>query len=143
MGTWSSTAMIEGSPEQVLGVLTDPDACRRWAPVAFEVDDLAGERLGAGTTARVGGRLAGREVGFDVRILTADERALRLRATGPIDIEARYDAEPRADRTHLRAEVSVRGRGLMGRALSAATDGLLAAGALDVALWRIAAEARG
>ena len=141
MGEWSSCTEVDARPEDVLGVLCDPEACRRWSPVAFEVD-RAGARLRAGTRATVAGRLLGRELRFDVDILRADERAFALTARGPIEIEARYDAEPAASRTRLRASVRVRGRGLTGGLLSRATDGLLAAGALDHALGRIAAEAR-
>jgi hypothetical protein len=141
MGTWSTCTTINGEPARVLDVLTDPEACRRWSPVDF---DLAGRaaRLQAGTEARVAGRIAGREVGFDVRILQADERRLALRASGPIDIEARYDAVAvHDDRTRLCAEVSVRpSGGFVSRVLSGATDALLAAGALEQALGRIARE---
>jgi hypothetical protein len=142
MGTWKTCTTIDGEPETVLGVLTDPDACRRWSPVRFDIDGDGNGRLQTGTRARVAGRIAGRDVGFDVRILHADERRLALRASGPIDIEAQYDARPVADRTRLCAQVSVRSRGgLTGRLLSGATDALLAAGALEMALARIASEA--
>jgi hypothetical protein len=140
MAEWSSSTEVDAQPDRVLGVLLDPEACRRWAPVAFDVDGAA-ERLSTGTRARVAGRLLGRELRFDVDILRADERGLALTARGPIEIEARYEAEPVARRTRLRASVSVRGRGFTGGLLSRATEGLLAAGALDHALGRIAAEA--
>jgi hypothetical protein len=139
MGTWSTSATMDGRPEQVLDVLTDPGACGRWSPVAFEVDGA--RRLAAGTRARVGGRLVGRRIEFDVEVVEADDRSLALRAAGPIDIEARYDAWPLGPATRLDASVSVRSRGgLLGRALARAADGLLAAGALDAALARIAGE---
>jgi hypothetical protein len=139
MGTWSTSATVDGRPEHVLGVLTDADACERWSPVAFEVDGA--RRLKAGSRARVGGSIVGRRVEFDVEILHADDRRLALRAQGPIEIEARYDARPCGPATRLDAEVSVRSRGgLMGRVMAGAADGLLAAGALDSALRRIADE---
>ena len=140
MGTWSTTATVEGLPEDVLDVLTDPGACERWSPVAFEVDGA--RRLAAGTRARVGGRVVGRRIEFDVEIVEADDRRLALRAQGPIHIEARYDARPCGQAlTCLDASVSVRSRGgLLGRAIAGAADGLLAAGALDTALARIAGE---
>jgi hypothetical protein len=142
VGTWKTCTTIDGEPRDVLGVLTDPDACRRWSPIEFDLEGAEGERLRTGTRARVAGRIAGREVGFEVRILHVDERRLALRASGPIDIEAEYDAAPLADRTRLCAQVSVRGRGgLMSRLLTGATDALLAAGALDMAMARIASEA--
>ena len=73
-------------------------------------------------------------------ILHADERALALRASGPIDIEARYDARAHGPATRIEASVFVNGGGLAGRVLARAADGLLAAGALDRALARIAGE---
>src|SRR5918912_1362355 len=77
MARWTTCTTIDGEPERVLDVLTDPDACRRWAPVDFEVEGRA-SRLQAGVQTRVAGRMAGREVGFDVRILEADARRLVL-----------------------------------------------------------------
>ena len=140
MGTWSTSATVDGQPEVVLDVLTDPDACERWSPVAFDV--AGAQRLAAGSRARVGGSIVGRRVEFDVEILHADERRLALRAQGPIEIEARYDARPCGVVTCLDAEVSVRSTGgLLGRVMVGAADGLLAAGALDSALRRIADEA--
>jgi hypothetical protein len=143
MGTWSTATTVHGTPERVLTVLTDPEACSRWSPVGFELDDLDEPRLTTGTRARVGGRLVGRDVGFDVEIVRADAHALELRARGPIDIEARYDARARGPATRLEASVSVRGGGLTGRMLARAADGLLAAGALERALARIAGEVAG
>jgi hypothetical protein len=139
MGIWSTSATLDGHPEAVLDVLTDPDACERWSPVAFEVEGAP--RLAAGSRARVAGSIVGRRVEFDVEILHADDRRLALRAAGPIEIEARYDARPCGAATCLDAEVSVRSAGgLLGRVMAGAADGLLAAGALDAALRRIADE---
>jgi hypothetical protein len=139
MGTWSTSATVEGHPEAVLDVLTDPDACERWSPVAFDV--AGAQRLATGSRARVGGSIVGRRVEFDVEILQADERRLALRAQGPIEIEARYDARPCGVATCLDAQVSVRSAGgLVGRLMAGAADGLLAAGALDAAVRRIADE---
>ena len=78
MRTWTATTTTAAGPEAVLDVLTDPDAAARWAPVPFDVDDLDGERLLAGSRARVSGRLAGRRVGFDVEVHEADENGLAL-----------------------------------------------------------------
>src|SRR5690348_1285468 len=111
MAVWSRCATMDGTPEQVLEVLTDAEACRRFAPVAFETGDGTPARLRAGSRTRVGGRLMGRSVDFDVHILEADDRRLELRARGPIDIEARYEVEPVADRTALHASVRVSSRG--------------------------------
>jgi carbon monoxide dehydrogenase subunit G len=142
MATWKTRTCIETCPKRVLELLTDPDACERWSPVAFDIDDLDGVRLTAGTRARLAGRIAGKRIAFDVRIEEADERRLALTASGPFDIAARYEAVPRGARTELRAAVSVEGGGgLAGRLMSRAADALLAAGALDSTMSRIAREA--
>jgi hypothetical protein len=59
MKTWTTETWLAGAPEQVLELLSEPDAIARWAPIAFEVLDLDRERLVAGTRARVSGALAG------------------------------------------------------------------------------------
>src|SRR5437763_11034701 len=139
MGTWMSSATVDGRPEEVLELLTDPSAAERWSPVSFEVEGVA--RLSTGSRARVGGSIVGRRVEFDVEILEAGERRLVLRAQGPIEIEARYDAHPLGRDTRLDASVSVHSRGgLLGRLMAGAADGLLAAGALESTVTRIASE---
>ena len=60
-----------------------------------------------------------------------------LVATGPISIDVEYALRPAAEGSELCASVSVRGSGLIGRVLAQATDALLAAGALDLAVSRI------
>lgn len=134
-------ATVEASPERVLGVLTEPQVCARWSPVRFELDHLDQPRLATGTRGRLGGCLVGRRVDFDLEILRADHQRLELRACGPVKIDAVYDARPSGNSTHLHAAVSVRpGPGLTGRIAARAADALLAAGALDHALHRIADE---
>jgi uncharacterized protein YndB with AHSA1/START domain len=83
MATWKTRTCIETCPKRVLELLTDPDACERWSPVAFDIDGLDGTRLTAGTRARLAGRIAGLTVAFDVQIDEADERRLELTASGP------------------------------------------------------------
>jgi hypothetical protein len=58
MKTWTATATAAAPPAAVLAVLTDPEACTRWAPVPFDVE--GGRPQLAGSSARVSGRLAGR-----------------------------------------------------------------------------------
>jgi hypothetical protein len=58
-------------------------------------------------------------------------------ANGPISIDVEYALCPAAGGSELHASVSVRGSGLIGRVLAQATDALLAAGALDLAVSRI------
>jgi carbon monoxide dehydrogenase subunit G len=142
MKTWSTTQTVDVAPRALLEVLTDPDACRRWAPVAFDVDGLAAPRLAAGTRARVTGRLAGRAVGFDVHIEEASGERLALRASGPVALDVAYDLAPTGAGSHVRASVSVRsGGGLLGRLAAEATNALLGAGLLDTTVSRIAREA--
>ncbi|HEU4658663.1 MAG TPA: SRPBCC family protein [Capillimicrobium sp.] len=142
MRTWTATTTVDASPEAVLDALCDPEACARWAPVRFEVRDLRARRLHAGARARVAGRLAGREVGFDVDVHEAGRRRLALTATGPVGFDVAYDVAPAAAGTEVRAAVSVRpAGGLLGRVAAHATTALLAAGALDDAVARLGREA--
>jgi hypothetical protein len=143
MRTWTATTTAEAGPEAVLGILTDPDAAARWAPLPFDVEDLDGDRLSAGSRARVSGRLAGRRVGFDIEVHEADESGLALSASGPVAFDVDYRLSPAArGRSEVHASVSVRsGGGLTGRLLAEATGALLTAGALQAALGRISREA--
>ena len=94
MRTWTTTHTVAAQPDAVLDVLTDPDACRHWAPVAFDVEldaPARRARLATGSRARVTGRLAGRPVGFDVEVDQATRERLALRATGPVALDVLYD----------------------------------------------------
>jgi Polyketide cyclase / dehydrase and lipid transport len=140
MSTWSTHTNVTGTPDDVIAVLSDPDAIRRWSPIDFRVDGIDGDRLEAGSRARVSGRLAGRSTSFDVDVEQAGDGRFTLTASGPIDLEVEYEAFDDGGTTQVWATVGVRGGGLMGRVLAQATDALLAAGALDRALGRIAGE---
>jgi len=141
MGTWITQTTVDGAPDEVLAVLTDPQACTRWSPIDFEVDDLDG-RLAGGTRTRVAGRLAGREIGFCLEVIEAGEDRFALKARGPIEIEVDYRVTRVDDGSEIQARIDVRPRGgLAGRLLSRATDALLAGGMLDRALEKIALEA--
>jgi hypothetical protein len=140
MRTFTANTKLSSTPSTIARVLTDPEAIRGWAPVDFDVEGLAGDRLEAGDRARVCGRLAGRDVGFDVDVHRADAEGLSLVASGPIDIDVDYRLRRVPDGAELEAEVSVGGgKGLGGRILAQATGALLTAGALDVAVGRIGA----
>lgn len=142
MPEFTTQTTTSASPEQVLEVLTDPDAIRDWAPIPFEVEELDGRRLAAGSYARVTGGIAGLNLGFDVEVHTADEYGLELTAEGPIAIDVRYDLASLEDGSEVMASVSVRGGGgITGRLAAKATAALLAAGALDGAAGRIARAA--
>jgi hypothetical protein len=141
MRTWTATATAPAQPAAVLDVLTDPDACARWAPLPFDVDELATRRLAAGSRARVSGKLAGKRVGFEVEVHEADETGLRLSADGPVGMDVDYRLAPVPAGSEVRASVSVRpSRGIAGRLLAEATSALLSAGALEHAISRIVKE---
>jgi hypothetical protein len=131
---------VAGPPDDVLMLLTEPDAIARWAPIPFDVDDLDGARLAAGDHVRVHGRLVGRSLAFDVEVAEADDGHLALTATGPIRLDVDYLATALDDGSEVRASITVSGCGLMGRVLAQATDALLASGALRMAVDRLACE---
>jgi carbon monoxide dehydrogenase subunit G len=142
MREWTATTMIQARPEAVLDVLTDPEACARWAPIAFDVEDLRTPRLRCGSKARVSGKLAGKRVGFDVEVHEASGRGLSLAADGPVGFDVAYELAAVDGGSEVRASVSVRpSRGIAGRLLAEATSALLSAGALEAAVSRIAREA--
>jgi hypothetical protein len=139
MALWTTSTTANATPDQVLAVLTDPEAIRDWAPFPFEVEKLEGRKLVAGSRARVRGGIAGVSMGFDVRVLAADEEGLQLKAEGPIGIDVRYDLAPADGGSEVTASVSLLGGGgLTGRVVKKATEALLSAGALDGAAGRIA-----
>jgi carbon monoxide dehydrogenase subunit G len=143
MRTWTATTTVDAKPEAILDVLTDPEACRRWAPVSFDVSGLGDAgRLASGSRARVTGRLAGRSVGFDVEVLEAHPERLSLQASGPVALDVAYELAPATSGSEVRASVSVRsGGGLFGRVAAEATSALLGAGLLNTTISRIAREA--
>jgi uncharacterized protein YndB with AHSA1/START domain len=140
MGTWTTETQTMGRPEDVMVLLTDPEAIRRWAPIPFELVEFDGDRLLAGDTARVRGGLAGRTLEFTVDVADASDARLALTARGPIEIDVEYIAAEIPDGSTVRASVAVSGRGLLGRILAQATDALLAAGGLQAAVSRLARE---
>lgn len=140
MCTWRSNTIVSAAPVQVIELLTEPEAIARWAPVPFEVIALDTSRLESGSHARVAGRLAGRSVEFDVEVLEASDERLELVANGPVELGVRYLLRRHDSGSEIDASVSVQGKGLFGRVLAKATEALLAAGALRLALDRIAGE---
>jgi hypothetical protein len=141
MATWETRTIVNGAPEDVLEVLTDPSAARRWSPIGFELEQIEGDRLRSGTRAVLSGKLAGRGVSFDVEVIKASDGQLELRAVGPVEMDVAYDAIAAGDATEVVASVAVRSTGgLFGRMLSSATDALLAGGALNVAVQGVARE---
>jgi polyketide cyclase/dehydrase/lipid transport protein len=142
MRTWTAQTTTAARPEDVLDVLTDPEACARWAPLPFDVEELDGRRLATGSKARVSGSLAGKRIGFDVEVREASARGLSLAADGPVGFDVAYELAEVVGGSEVRASVSVRpSGGLAGRLLAQATSALLSAGALEAALGRVAREA--
>src|SRR4051812_20533099 len=141
MATWETRTIVRGAPEDVLEVLTDPSAARRWSPIGFELEQIEGDRLRSGSRAVLSGKLAGRGVSFDVEVIKASGGQLELRAVGPVEMDVAYDAVPADEGTEVKASVAVRSAGgLIGRMISSATDALLAGGALNVAVQGVARE---
>jgi hypothetical protein len=142
MSTWSTQMTVDGTPEEVLAVLTEPESCSRWSPIEFRLEDFDGDRLRSGSRARVAGGVAGLSVAFEVEVEHADQGRLALTARGPMTLDVEYEAYPAAEGgAELWATVTVRGaRSISGRLAAAATEALLRGGALSLALRRIAAE---
>ena len=140
MSTWTTHTTCSGTPDDVLDLLTEPGAIARWSPVPFKLVDLDQDRLSAGDRVRVRGELAGRGVEFLVDVAKAENGHLALTATGPIRIDVDYRVVGDSRGSSLRARIGVAGSGLFGRVLAGATDALLAAGALRMAVDRIADE---
>jgi hypothetical protein len=133
---------MPGLPDQVLTVLTDPDAIAKWAPIRFQLIDFEGQRLIAGDKVRVRGALGGPLMQFDVDVAKADDGRLALTATGPIRLDVEYHAVKVDDGSEVCASVAVSGSGLKGGILARATEALLAGGALTTAVGRIAEQLR-
>jgi hypothetical protein len=140
--TWNARLEMRAPAEHVLDALTDPEVCSRWSPIDFELEELVGDRLVAGSRARVGGRLAGTRMGFDLEVFEAGPERFALRASGPLVLEVDYRLAPAGERsTEVSASVTVEGgRGLIGRTLERTTRALLARGALQGAVARIALD---
>ncbi len=140
MATWTTQARFNALPEEVLDLLTRPEAIRRWAPVPFEIVDIDSAVLRAGSRARVAGNLGGYQMTFEVEVHEASPHTFGLTASGPIMIDANYDVQPADDGSRVLARVSVRGKGLRGSLLKGLADTLLRAGALRHSLLRMARE---
>jgi hypothetical protein len=122
-----------------MDVLTRPCSIASWAPVPFEVEGLEGDRLQTGSRARVAGRLAGKELEFQVDVHNASKNKLRLTASGPfVDLDVAYDIKALDEWAQVTASIGVTGKGVLGRFVAKAVEGMLAAGALDHALGRLA-----
>jgi hypothetical protein len=139
MAAWTAQTAVGAGRDQVMEVLTRPCSIASWAPVAFEVEGLEGDRLETGSRARVAGRLAGKDLEFDIEVLRASEDSLWLIASGPfVDLDVAYDITALDEWAEVNASIAVTGRGVFGRFVAKAVDGLLAGGALNLALGQLA-----
>ena len=138
MRTFTAHTTATATPNEVVQLLTNPDAIARWAPIPFEVLELDAERLYPGANVRVRGQLAGQKAEFSVQVLEVSDERLTLVAQGPISIDVEYQVAPARGGSAIRASVSVLGHGLIGRLLAEATEALLAGGALQSSLNRLA-----
>ena len=75
MKTWHSRATVRATPERVIDTLTDTEACGRWSPVPFELDDAQPRRLRPGRSTRVSGRMLGVQVRFELETFAASLRS--------------------------------------------------------------------
>src|SRR3954454_12731323 len=111
---WTAETAIASGPEQVMEILTRPCAISAWAPVPFEVEGLASDRLETGSRARVAGMLAGKELAFDVEVHEASDGTLRLTAVGPfIEMDVAYNVQPGINAGPRHATIDVKGKGVM------------------------------
>ncbi len=134
---WRADAWVPGPPDEVLELLTDPDAIARWSPIGFELIDLTDDRLVAGACGRVRGVLARRTLEFTVDVREASVHGLALVARGPFELDVDYRMLPLDRGSEIRAVIAIRGRGLIGGLLARAAEAMLAAGALSESLRRI------
>lgn len=138
MGTWTSSAVFQGDPRQLLAVLTEIESIERWSPVPFRVADGA-DCLRAGEQVAVEGALVGRAVRFRVDVDRADEAGISLRASGAFEIDVDYCIDREA--ASVVASVQARGRGALARILASVANAMLSAGALERVLDRVISEA--
>lgn len=141
MTTFTAIAPSQAGPQAVLDVLTDPVAATRWAPVGFRLAEDT-PRLRPGARVRLVGEFAGRPVGFDVDVHEAEAGRLALTADGPVGFDVRYHVHATDAGSRIAASVAIRPRaGLLGRLIAGGARSMLAAGALERTVARIASEA--
>jgi carbon monoxide dehydrogenase subunit G len=132
---------IAASPSRVLEVLSDPEAVRRWFPVQCEFEEEV-DRLRAGSSYRTTGRLAGRHIHADLRVLEADERRVAVSLVGHVIFDLDVELSSHGAGTCADIRVSVHpGGGLSGRLLTPAAAAMLRAGALGHTVAAIRGEA--
>jgi uncharacterized protein YndB with AHSA1/START domain len=138
---WTASADLPSDPDAVLDALTDPATIAQWAPVSFEVEGLARERLHAGSRERVSGSIAGIRATFEVEVARADQRGLQLVANGPVSLDVAFEFSEHDDGVIVDVHVVIRRRpGLTAQVMRAAVGALLNAGALGSSLRRLEAS---
>jgi hypothetical protein len=139
---WTANTAIGAGTDQVMDVLTRPCSIASWAPVPFEVEGLKGDRLETGSVAKVAGKLAGKDLEFDIHVHNADCCNLRLTAVGPfVEMDVAYDISQSDEWAQVSASIDVKGKGVLGRFVAKAVEGFLAGGALNSALGQLARAA--
>jgi len=143
MSTFHADTVVPAPAERVLEALVDPAALARWSPVPFRLVTPHAGRLRTGTRAHVDGGLAGIGASFVVHVRHIDGECVDLQAAGPVVMDVGYRLRSSALGTEVHAKITVgRGRGLLSRALTAATERILHAGGLSAALARLSREAQ-
>ena len=98
MAQWTAQTRLNADPDEVLMLLTEPEAISRWAPITFDVVDWDGDRLMDGDRVRVEGQLVGRRLEFEVDVDQAHDGRLALTATGPIRLDVAFPLQRHAGR---------------------------------------------
>jgi hypothetical protein len=165
MGVFTSTAVARCRPTDVFEALRDSGGhgsssngaggtkgsgkssgpvSHPLVPVPIEVHTRKGGGLRRGTAALVIASVAGHSLEFDVEILAANIRGLRIEASGPFDVELAATfrlIERTATEITGRMVTSGRPRSIPDRLVMHAGEGLLHGGALDLATHQLVSRA--
>jgi hypothetical protein len=88
------TTTVTGLPDEVLTLLTQPDAIARWTPVPFRAHRPRRRSLGERHPRASSRTLSQTLAGVDLEVLAADDNRVALVATGPFSIDVEYRLRP-------------------------------------------------